>query len=149
MSLFPPRLSRGGDGDGDYLLLEDSRLLLASRKPTTPEKLTGPLKKAGLMLEDAGEEPAGRRTHRVNHTDTRFWVRSADRGPIDDRRLRTIRKVLGGVLVWIGPVYRVGGTADRQGRESMLCPLPHVLLVREGRGSGRPLRPALRQGRRQ
>src|SRR5215207_4597387 len=130
MRKFPQRLSRG---NGDQLLIDDTRLLLATRKPADRKDLTARLRRAGLTLEDAADDSDGRRRFRVNHTATRFWVRSADREPIDDRRLALVGEVLGDSLAWIGPVYRLAGG---QGREHLLCPLPHVLLVRPRRGGG-------------
>jgi hypothetical protein len=129
---FPQRLSRG---NGDSLLLDDTRLLIATRTPPDRDELVTALRRAGLVPEDATDDPDGRRRYRINHTDTRFWVRSADREPLGERGVAALREVLGDALAWIGPVYRLAGG---HGREHLLCPLPHVLLVRLRRDGRAP-----------
>jgi subtilisin family serine protease len=89
-----------------------------------------------LTIEDTGEAADGRRMQRVNHTDTRFWVRSIDGEPISDERFSEVRELFGDALHWIGAVYRLPGRGEHGGRESLLCPLPHVVLVRERRQGG-------------
>src|SRR5689334_8562497 len=84
------------------------------------------------MLEDAHDDSAdGRRMRRVNHTETRFWVRSVDAEPLDENRQAIIRRAFGDALHWIGPVYRRPGPETR---DNLLCPLPNVVLVKERRG---------------
>jgi len=137
MSKFPQRLSRG---NGEYLTLDETRLLLATREASEREELAGRLEEGGLILEDARDDPDARTMERVNHTPTRFWVRSADGERLSDDRLSAIPEALGGILAWVGPVYRLAGRGRLQGRENLLCPLPDVLLVRLRReGGGTPL----------
>jgi len=116
--------------------LDQARLLLAFRQPVSIQDLASRLAQIRLILEDAGEAADGRRMQRVNHTDTRFWVRSVDGESIGDERLDQVRELFGDALDWIGPVYRLSGRAERGGRESLLCPLPHVVLVQERRQNG-------------
>lgn len=136
MSTFPQRLARGG---GDVLLLDQSRLLLALRQPVEPDEIAAQLTRSRVALEDARDEQDGRRMFRVNHTATRYWVRSLDGEPLDDQRIAILREIFGDALAWVGPVYRVTGKGENQGRENLLCPLPNVLLVRERRGTGTPV----------
>jgi hypothetical protein len=136
MVSFPQRLRHG---TGAYMDLDESRLLVATRDSMALDDLTERLKQARLMLEDAADDQDRRRMFRVNHTDTRFWVRSPDGEPLDDSRQAAIREVFGALLAWIGPVYRLAGHAESQGRETLLCPLPNVLLVRERRRAGTTL----------
>jgi len=134
MAHFPARLRHG---TGRYMDLDRTRLLLAFRQPPPADDLASQLKRLRLMLEDAGDEADGRRLQRVNHTDARFWVRSIDGEPIGEERVAQVREVLGAALDWIGPVYRLSGQGER--RESLLCPLPHVILVQERRQGGPPV----------
>lgn len=133
MARFPLRLQHG---TGRSLDLDQARLLLAFRQPVSSKDLASRLAQMRLALEDAGEDPDGRRMERVNHTDTRFWVRSVEGESIGDERLAQVRELFGDALDWIGPVYRLSGQAERGGRESLVCPLPHVVLVKERRQGG-------------
>ncbi|MBA3799955.1 MAG: hypothetical protein H0X18_12850, partial [Geodermatophilaceae bacterium] len=125
MSKFPQRLSRG---NGEYLTLDETRLLLATREASEREELAGRLEEVGLILEDARDDRDARTMERVNHTPTRFWVRSADGERLSDDRFSAIPEALGGIVAWVGPVYRLVGRGRLQGRENLLCPLPDVLL---------------------
>ena len=78
MADFPRRLMHGSGG---YMDLDESRLLLATRESLALDDITERLNQVELVLEDADAEPDGRRLRRVNHTDTRFWVRSVERQP--------------------------------------------------------------------
>lgn len=137
MSIFPRRLVHG---TGAPMELDDTRLLIATRDRLDPDDLTARLKQARVVLEDAGDDPDARRFERINHTATRFWVRSADREPLDEGRIALLREVLGDVLAWVGPVYRLGGVQSRPiGRAALVAPLPHVVLVRFRRGVEGPV----------
>ncbi len=111
MATFPDRLPHGS---GASMRIDRTRLLLATRESMTVDDVATLLVPARLALEDAGEEPDGRRMARVNHTDTRFWVRSADREPLDDQRVSLVWEILGDVLAWIGPVYVLSGGLERR-----------------------------------
>ena len=136
MSTFPNRLSRGG---GEVLLLDPSRLLLAFQQPVEPSEIEARLTRARATLEVDEDERDGRSMFRVNHTSTRYWVRSVDGGPLDDQRIALLDDIFGDALAWVGPVYRLTGKGENQGRENLLCPLPNVLLVSERRGTGSPV----------
>ena len=134
MATFPQRLRHS---TGAYLDLDETRLLLAFREPVPVPDLVSRLADLRLVLEDAHDDaPDGRRMRRVNHTENRFWVRAADGEPLDDGRQAHIRAAFGDALHWIGPVYRLPG---RESRESLLCPLPNVVLVKERRGGEPPI----------
>lgn len=131
MARFPLRLSHG---TGRRMELDATRLLLAFLRETSVEDLRARLARIRLTLEDAGDDADGRRMRRVNHTDTRVWVRSIEGEAIGEGRLAQVREQFGDALDWIGPVYRLQGLPE--GRESLLCPLPHVVLVQERRKGG-------------
>ncbi len=131
MNGFPKRLQHGSGG---MVLLDESRLLLAFREEQVREELAVRLKELGLALEDESrdvESGASGYRGRVNHTPTRFWVRSVHGGAVDEGLIGRVRELFGGELAWIGPVYRM---PNMSGRGGLLCPLPHALLVRLARG---------------
>ena len=141
MSIFPRRLVHG---TGVPMELDDTRLLIATKEPIEQDDLAARLKQARVVLEDAGDEQDARQLERINHTADRFWIRSADREPLDEGRIGLLREVLGDVLAWIGPVYRLGGGQSRSiGRSALVAPLPHVVLVRFRRGVEGPVVRAL------
>jgi subtilisin family serine protease len=136
MSEFPKRLMHG---TGVPMDLEATRLLVATKERFDPAELSARLKQARVVLEDAADDADGRRMERINHTDTRFWIRAADGGPLDEGRIGLLREVLGDLLAWVGPVYRLGGQVPAQGRRALVAPLPHVVLVRFRRGVEGPI----------
>ena len=136
MSEFPRRLVHGTGAPMD---LEATRLLVATKERLDPDELAARLKQARVVLEDSADDADGRRMERINHTDTRFWVRSADGEPLDEGRIGQLREVLGDVLAWVGPVYRLGGQVPVQGRRALVAPLPNVVLVRFRRGVEGPV----------
>jgi subtilisin family serine protease len=133
MTSFPDRLPHGS---GAYMDLVASRLLLATRVPMGLDEVGQRLSETGLGLEGSGEDSDARRMRRVNHTDTRFWLRSNDDEPVGEDRMGLLRELFGDQLAWIGPVYRLSGATRGDVREAMLSPLTNVLLVRERKGTG-------------
>lgn len=133
MTNFPDRLPHGS---GAYLDLDPSRLLLATRESMEPNEVEERLSQTRLGLEDPGDNTDARQMRRVNHTETRFWVRTKDHAPVGDDRIVLLREVFGEQLAWVGPVYRISGAARGDSRDAILSPLPHVLLVRERKGTG-------------
>jgi subtilisin family serine protease len=112
------------------MTLDSSRLLLAFAEPTSPEDVSARIQPFGLVLENGREsssEDLGPQSEIVNHTDRRFWVLSVSGEAIDQERYQALQRELGDALEWIGPVYRLANT---QGRGSLLCPIPNVLLLR-------------------
>jgi subtilisin family serine protease len=127
MKNFPSEVRHGS---GVMMALEPARLLLALKKELSLQDLETRLAKAGFMLEDAKEE--GEKKPRpvgeiVNHTETRFWVRSRSGKPVEAELAQALGKAFEGLLDWIGPVYRLANT---RGRDGMLCPLPNVVVIR-------------------
>jgi subtilisin family serine protease len=131
MGNFPTQLPH----DDEEVLLDITRRLLAVHTSTDRDTVAVQLRPAELVLEDTGEVPSVRNSDAVNHTDTRFWVRSADGQVISDQREAAIRTIFGIAVDWIGPVYRQAVPAGRPARVALLCPLPHVLLVRRQAGT--------------
>jgi subtilisin family serine protease len=110
------------------MTLDRTRLLLAFREKHAPEDVEKLLARVGLTLEDAGAERENGATSlapRINHTETRFWVRSR-RGQLGDEQLDAIEQTLERELRWIGPVYRL---PDGDEPRAYLCPLPDALVV--------------------
>jgi hypothetical protein len=143
MTRFPSRLKHGSN---EYVELDPARLLLAFRESIDREAIDRMLSELGFDLEEApGDEAAGARgMQRINHTDTRYWVRSIAGVKIDDDRLVRMRSAFDGALDWIGPVYR---SRREPAAAALFCPLPNVLVVRQtpagvngSRGQDRTLR---------
>lgn len=129
MKKFPPELAHGS---GAVMTLDQRRLLLAFYEPQDARTVARLLGDLDLVLEDErgeGDEldvEAGL-PQSINHTGQRFWVRTRDGRPISEERHQELRNKLDGRLEWEGPVYRL---TPGQGRGSMLCPLPQVLLIK-------------------
>jgi hypothetical protein len=124
---FPSELRHGS---GVMMTLDPTRLLIAFKEVLPREKIEALLKDVSLVLEDAGEtkqEKPYRLFENVNHTDKRFWVRTPNGKPINEKQLVTVEKTLEAYIDWIGPVYRLG---DVSGRGGLLCPLPNVLVIK-------------------
>lgn len=112
------------------MTLEPSRLLLALKEPLPPRDLERRLENAGFVLEVPDPERANKPRpvqEVVNHTETRFWIRTRSDAPVDDALWESLEKSFEGLVDWIGPVYRLDNTS---GRDGMLCPLPNVLVIR-------------------
>jgi hypothetical protein len=110
---------------GETLALDASRVVVGFTEPRQAKELESGLSRAGLVFEDAEEEPRPQGpSGRVNHSPNRYWVRSKDGGPIDEKALARVK------ADWVGSVYRTHRVAGAAG---LLCVLPNVLLVRPGR----------------
>ncbi|GAB3319060.1 hypothetical protein GCM10027451_38460 [Geodermatophilus aquaeductus] len=128
MNRFSTELARG---PGAAVTLDPARVLLSFSEPQDRGRLQEGLRSLDLELEpdrDGGPGADAPPVEAINHSDTRFWVRSL-RGEIDDRRLEDVTAALGARLEWIGPVYRA---ADAPGRAGLYCPLPDSLVLRGG-----------------
>ncbi len=126
MERFPTTLPHASHG---RMTLDPTRLLLAFHAPQNLDSLRQRLAGLSLVLEGDRDKAARRPAQAVNHTRTRFWVRSLD-GALHDDALAQIEKNLGKDLAWLGPVYRVPQGAAGDSRNALLCPLPDVLLAR-------------------
>lgn len=145
MSRFPNTLTHPS---GNRLVRDRSRLLLAFRTPQDDvEALRRRLATLSLALEDEADKPAPRPAQAVNHTDRRFWVRSASGAELGDDFLAKVESSFGGELAWLGPVYRL---PEMPGRLGLMCPFPNVILLRlraatEAEGGAAPLAATLRR----
>jgi len=134
MAQYPTQLEHGS---GATLTLEPG-LAVVSVQPSLAADAAGLdalLASAGLIpvAEEstpptaAGERPMSR----INDSNHLRWVRLQS-----PRALPTaaadIQAQLTGQAEWIGAVYRVSGL---EGYEGLVCPLPHVLLIRPGQGA--------------
>ena len=127
MKTFPLELRHGS---GTMMVLDQTRLLLFFKKPQGRKKVKTLINGVGFALEDdtgTDKEKISRSLEIVNHTDQRFWIRSQEGGVIDQKHLITLEKKLESSLDFIAPVYRLSSTNERGG---LLCPLPHVLVVK-------------------
>jgi subtilisin family serine protease len=127
MKNYPNELRHGM---GPMMRLEPTHLLLAFKEAHTREEIETALRRLGLDLETGGdqhERGSSREMQMVNHTDRRFWVRSAAGRPIDQELLDAVEKAFNAKLDWIGPVYRLPNV---EGLGGLLCPLPNVLVIK-------------------
>lgn len=131
MTNYPRTLRHGS---GVMMTLDPTRLLLAFREPQAREELEQSLRRLGLILEEGEPQQTGssRMMEIVNHTERRFWVRSINGRPIDEKLHDVVEETFGQTLDWIGPVYQLDNT---RGRGGLLCPLPNVVVVKLNRQS--------------
>jgi subtilisin family serine protease len=120
---------------GATAALSPTRLLLAFKKPFKQEELKPILKELGFALEETADVQGKKETKRpmflINHTDTRFWVRSVDNKPVNDKSLQMLWEKFGQDLDWIGPVYQVAGEKKLSDERALLfCPVPNVLVLK-------------------
>ena len=120
---------------GATAVLSPTRLLLAFKKPFKQEELKPVLKELGFALEETADFQRKKETKRpmflVNHTENRFWIRSVDNKPINDKTLQMLWEKFGQNLDWIGPVYQVAGEKTLGDERVLLfCPVPNVLVLK-------------------
>lgn len=124
MKNFPEILSTPSKKE---VKLDSKRLLLAFKKPTIPKEVSSIIKELNLMLEDIKEKTEkNKHWNQVNHTSTRFWVRSINDKDITDKEYSVIQSKLKAKLDWIGPVY---SDLQNERAETRFCPLPNVILI--------------------
>jgi subtilisin family serine protease len=125
---FPKELRHGS---GAAMSLDQTRLLLAFKTPHKQQDVSALLKQYLLILEDESDKRDSNarlpETNIVNHTTQRFWVRTLDGRALEPTDIAALQKALGDQLAWIGPVYRLSGSQNRNG---LLCPVPNALLLR-------------------
>jgi subtilisin family serine protease len=142
MDEFPRELQHGS---GVGMVLERTRLLVVLKEKIDFREVQDRLKKAGFVLEEAKGRPASKAQHSraisiqepekapypsnvfINNTETRFWIQTSSKKPVDHQLIQGLKDVFYGSLDWIGPVYRLFKT---KGFGGMLCPLPNVLVIR-------------------
>jgi len=132
MTSFPEILNHPS---GATAVLSLARLLLAFKKPFKQEKLKPVLKELGFALEETADVQRKKETKRpmflINQTEKRFWIRSADDKPVNDKSLQMLWEKFGQDLDWIGPVYQVAGEkAPIDERVLLFCPVPNVLVLK-------------------
>jgi subtilisin family serine protease len=121
MSDYPEELRRD---TRTVVILDPTRLLLSFQSPEALDTLVPRLGDLGLELEPSGGVAIPPEV--VNHTDRRFWVRTALREPVDDDMLAAVEEAFGEHLEWIGPVYQ---QPSAPGRTGLHCPLPNIIIV--------------------
>lgn len=126
---FPETLERK---PGVILRLDPTRLLLGlksreARKATQKFLLDSQLGllPEGIQDDDVSESSAEKR--RVNRTARRLWITSTGMPALTSPGFTTLLNRFRSDLEWIGPVYQVGDSTDERG---LVCPLPHVLLIK-------------------
>ncbi len=122
MERFPSQLIHYADR---VLILDPRRLLIIFREPIGREEVAPIIYEYGLRFEDdeqALKAPLPNRGQLVNHTESRFWVRSDD--PINESLL--VELEARDEIDWVAPVYH---RADLEGKLAYLSPLLDVLLL--------------------
>lgn len=123
MKQFPKTLAAS---TGVESALDPSMIVVSFKKPMALEEVRAIAKGLKLTLFTNEKPNDKERWGQVNHTDTRFWLKTEDGKPIDDARFAEIEKSLGDQIEWIGPVYE---NYDKKGVESCFCPVPNVALI--------------------
>jgi subtilisin family serine protease len=127
MSRFPGELLHDS---GVPMYLEPTRLLLSFTDSQSLEAVIAMLTRVGFVLEDGRDEgPNDMFSEVINHTDRRFWIRTANGAAVSEAEIERLESVAGevGEVEFVGPVYRLGQGGKRG---SMLCCLPNVLIVK-------------------
>jgi subtilisin family serine protease len=125
MKRFPRTIRNVGKSES---VLDESRILVAFKKATNTNKVQQLAKELGLKLESGERAQEGRLRVEVNHTDKRYWLRSADNSHINDDEFAQIERKLGKTTDWIGPVYRM---IDEARRIDLVGLIPNTLLIRK------------------
>lgn len=122
MHEFPQNVTRPDD---EELTLDESRLLVAFVRPTEREEAAEIIHEFDLQLEDEDENRSstGGPGGQVNHSETRYWVRSLDASSEDVAADLEEHEEID----WVAPVYKKRGM---DGPQSRLAVIPDVLLVR-------------------
>lgn len=129
MKRFPRTIRNFGKSES---VLDESRILVAFKKATNTNEVQQLAKELGLKLESDERSQEGGLRVEINHTDKRYWLRSAGNSPINDEEFTQIERKLGNKIDWIGPVYR---TIDGTRRIDLVGPIPNVLLIRKQLGN--------------
>ena len=125
MKKFPGSIQNSGTSES---ILDESRILVAFKKATNSNEVQQLAKELGLKLESDERSQDGRLRVEINHTDKRYWLRSADDSPITDEEFAQIERKLGSRIDWIGPVYQTTGKARRI---DLIGPVPNAILIRK------------------
>lgn len=124
MKNFPGKLTTSSQKE---VILDNTRLLLAFKKPATEKEISSAIKEFGLVIENISDKKAkNKHWNKVNNTPTRFWVKSTAGIAISDKEFSLLHAELKSKLDWIGPVY---SSVGQENAEQKFCPLPNVLLL--------------------
>lgn len=129
MGRFPREMTHGS---GARMTLDPNRILVSYVEPPALSQLRKAIGTIGCVLEDEeGKEPQLTLAEKVNHTDRRFWLRFREGTPTPEMEVEQLEQVLSsaGKIEFVAPVYRLG---PANGRNSLVCSLPNVLIVRPG-----------------
>lgn len=125
------------NGQKPGLKLDRSRLLLAFKRQQTENKVQDLLTKNDLplTLESPFEDPDTNSQSKsiINHSNKRFWVRTADKKPMSENVQNSLEGKLQAHLAWIAPVYQI---PDIPGRRGVVAPVANILLVKPRRQEG-------------
>ena len=125
-------------GSGAAVELDRSRVLLVFSRPPARRSLEAALAERGLVVEAPDEGAPDVLGEVINHTETRYWARTAAGDPIEDEALDALEDALGQRLGFISPVYRA---AEVPGRGGCFSPLANVVIIKPaGRAEGEPRR---------
>ena len=128
MSTFPAHFTQR---PGITLVLDPDRLLVAFKRAPGHAQAAAAVSGFGLVLEaTSGRDAMPRRAETINHTSTRYWMRSPNGEALSPELPERLRGRLDEEIDWVGPVYRV---ANEEGRKAFVCPLPNVLIVKPRR----------------
>ncbi len=128
MKKFPKTLTAS---PGVESKLEATMIVVSFKKPMEEKEVQSLAN--SLRLSIFTEESADKKVlwKKVNHSSTRFWLKTADGKPIDDAQFAEIEKSLEDKAEWIGPVYE---SYNSKGEESCFCPIPNVVLIPKKQG---------------
>lgn len=129
MKQFPKTLSTL---PGVVSELDPSMIVVAFKKPMEMGDVSTIAKNLKLAIFSSEVSDGRGHWNRVNHTDTRFWLKTEDGTPISDARFAEIEKSLGDQVEWIGPVYE---NYNKKGMEGCFCPVPNVVLIPKNKGA--------------
>lgn len=119
--------------------LAEHLLLVALTKETDAKTFTQLLAKTGFSLAKHPEQEAARfHWQAINQAADRYFIQS--KAPLDDENLDILRKTLGNLLAWTGPVY-----GDASDPHTLVAPLPNVLVLRRDPNSRKALKEIGRQ----
>ncbi len=128
MKRFPKSVSAPTGAQSN---IEATTLVVCFKSAKSPEEAAVIFQNIGLALVTSEKRNENDRMNRINHTPTRWWVKTADGSGIDDARLSAIEAALAGQIEWVGPVYSSGGP------ESSFCTIPDVVLISKSNKASR------------
>jgi subtilisin family serine protease len=129
MKRFPKSLT---SSHGVSSVLDQTRVLVAFKKPIDIKEVSRLLKQVNLEVEFYKKSEENAPWIQINHTDQRYWLKTEDGKPISDNRFTEIEEYLGNKIDWIGPIYR---NEEGKGLSNFYCPIPNVVLLMKSKVS--------------